>query len=31
LPPGAIAISAQTGAGLEELRAAIVTALDAPG
>jgi GTP-binding protein HflX len=31
LPPGAIAISAQTGAGLEELRAAIVSALDAHG
>jgi GTP-binding protein HflX len=31
LPPGAIAISAQTGAGLEELRAAIVAALDARG
>ena len=29
LPPGAIAISAQTGAGLAELRAAIVSALDA--
>jgi len=30
LPPGAIAISAQTGAGLDRLRAAIVERLDAP-
>ncbi len=30
LPPGAIAISARTGAGLESLRAAIVARLDAP-